>query len=306
MDYKPFSERSPDTQYRNLLQRIITEGEDVDSQQEARARRVIGHTMRFPLANGFPLITERDLSGGERSIFCQTLAEMRAFWLLGARTLDQLHAEGCYFWDPWGTARKCWKRGLEAGDLGPGSYGPALRAFPTEDGPFDQVIHILEQTAQLPHLRTHFISPWVPQFIGRGTDAQGNPKRQRVVVAPCHGWVHLFLNPEMRELKLHHFQRSGDVPVGVACNILGYAALTMMFAQALGYTPVEYVHTISDAHIYHKQLPDVQDMLATKPQPLPTVLMDTTVKDFFAFRPEHFTMQDYHPQLSRRRIWTPI
>lgn len=307
MQYVPYRERPQNVEYRRLLRRIVAEGEDVDSQQEARARMVVGHIMRFRLADGFPLITERDLSGGDRSVFRQTLAEMRAFWLVGARTLAQLEAEGCHFWGPWGTEEKCRKRGLEPGDLGPGSYGPAFRAFPTADGPFDQVRHVLEQATQLPHLRTHFVSPWIPQFIGRGVDAvTGRPKQQRVVVAPCHGWVHLFLNPEKRTLKLHHFQRSGDVPVGVACNIMGYAALTMMFAAAVGYEPVEYVHTISDAHIYLKQMPDVEAMLETEPQPLPTVHLDPTVKDLFAFRPEHFTLSDYHPQLSRRRIWTPV
>ena len=308
MQYIAFDERAPDTQYRDLLTRIILEGEDVDSQQEARARRIIGHTMRFRLDNGFPLITERDMSGGAKSVFNQTLGEMRAFWLMGARTLRQLEAEGCHFWAPWGTEEKCRKRGLESGDLGPGSYGPALRAFPTEDGtPFDQVRHVLEQAAQLPHLRTHFISPWIPQYIGRGTDTKtGKKKQQRVVVAPCHGWVHLFLNPETKTLKLHHFQRSGDVPVGVACNLIGYAALTMMFAAALGYEPVEYIHTISDAHIYLEQMPEVEAMLATEPQRFPTVTLDPNVKDFFQFVPEHFTLEDYHPRLSRRRIWTPV
>lgn len=307
MIHAPFEQRWPDTQYRDLLRRILTEGEEVDTQQEYPARRVIAHTLRFRFANGFPLITERDLSGGSRSVFRQTLAEMRAFWLLGARTLNQLEAEGCHFWGPWATAEKCAKRGLPPGDLGPGSYGPSLRSFPTEFEPFDQVRHVLEQAAELPHLRTHFISPWVPQFIVRGVDLKtGLKKQQKVVVAPCHGWVHLFLNPRRRELTLHHFQRSGDVPVGVACNIMGYAALTMMFAAALDYKPVEYVHTISDAHIYLKQIPDVEAMLATEPQPFPSITLDPTVKDFFAFRPEHFTLSDYHPQLSRRRIWTPV
>jgi thymidylate synthase len=308
MQYRPYEDRVPDGQYHELLRRIVEEGEDVDSQQEARARMVVGHQMRFNLRNGFPLITERDLSGGQHSVFRQTIAEMRAFWLRGARTLAELEAEGCRFWAPWGTAEKCEKRGLEPGDLGPGSYGPAFRAFPTVTGPpFDQVIHVLEQTTQLPHLRTHFISPWIPQYIGRGIDLRtGRSKQQRVVVAPCHGWVHLLLNPERRTLRLHHFQRSGDVPVGVACNILGYAALTMMWAQVLGYEPVEYVHTISDAHVYLKQLPDVEDMLRTAPQRFPTVTLEPDVKDLFEFRPEHFTLSDYHPQLSRRRIWTPV
>ncbi len=305
--YKPFGQRLLNHEYRNLLRLILEKGEDVDSQQDTRARRFIGAQMRFDLTEGFPLITERDLSGGDRSVFRQALAEMRAFWLKGARTLNELKAEGCYFWDPWGTPEKCAKRGLEPGDLGPGSYGPALRFFPTETGDsFDQVQHILEQMQQMPHLRTHFISPWIPQFIVRGTDAQGKPKQQRVVVAPCHGWVHIFLNQKTKELKLHHFQRSGDVPVGVPCNMVAYGALAMMFAQILGYTATELIHTISDAHIYHGQISYVQEMLNTSPMPLPTVTLDPMITNFFEFKPEHFTLQDYFPTLGRRRIWTPV
>jgi thymidylate synthase len=47
-------------------------------------------------------------------------------------------------------------------------------------------------------------------------------------------------------------------------------------------------------------------MLATDPQPLPTVTVDPDVKDIFAFRAEHFTVSDYFPQLPRRRIDTPV
>ena len=47
-------------------------------------------------------------------------------------------------------------------------------------------------------------------------------------------------------------------------------------------------------------------MLDTAPQPLPTVLLDPGVRDIFAFRAHHFTVSDYHPQLRRRRIPTPV
>lgn len=308
--YKPYSERKPDTQYRDLLIRIKKHGENVMPQQEENARMIVGHQWRFPFANGFPIITERDIVGPQpkvgRSIFEMALSELVAF-LHGARTQEQLSSFGCTWWKRWLTEKKCLKRGLAPGDNGPGSYGAVWRNFPTSEGKaFDQITHIIEQVQQLPHLRTHFVSPWAPQYIGRGTKADGTPKVQKVVVAPCHGWFHLFVNPEHGTLKMHHFQRSGDVPVGIAGNIVQYAALTMGFAQMFGYVAEELIYTISDAHIYEKQWKDVDDLLWSNPQRFPTVVLDPSIKNIFDLRPYHFTVTDYCPQLPARQIWTPV
>lgn len=302
--YTPFPMRLADDQYRTLMNVVRNAGEDVDSQQKARARMVFGQQMRFRLSQGFPIITERDLCSadeGRASIFAMALGELFAF-LNGARTLDEMKGFGCSWWAPWVTEAKCQKRGLEPGDLGPGSYGPAWRSFPTaEGGSFDQIAAVIQQIRELPHLRTHFVSPWIPQYTFRGEGLQ-----QRVVVVPCHGWLHVHVNPERGTLSLHHIQRSADIPVGLVSNLIQYAALTMMLAQVTGYTPHELVYTLSNAHIFHGQFADVDAMLATVPQRLPTVTLDESVTDIFAFRPEHFTVEDYHPQLPRRRIWTPV
>lgn len=302
--YKPFSERTLDTQYRDLLQRTLNDGVPVATQQEVPARRILGHQLRFKLLNGFPVITERDLvSKPEKgqSPFVLAIAELCAF-LNGARTVDDMKAFGCGWWGRWATPEKCAKRGLAPGDLGPGSYGPAFRRFPTAEGePFDQLTHLVEQINELPHLRTHFVSPWIPQYIGRGKG-----KTQRVVVAPCHGWVHVLIDRELGTLSLHHFQRSADIPVGLVFNFIQYAALTVMLAQVTGYVADELVYTVSDAHIYEGQVNDVLDLLATPPKRLPTVAIDTSVHDLTAFRPTHFTVTDYEPSLPRRVIWTPV
>jgi len=303
--YKDFSERIPDTQYRDLLEKIGGGyGIKVKTQLDEDARMIFGHQIRFNLSNGFPIITERDLvnsDSGRPSQFSMALGELCAF-LNGARTLGEMKKFGCGWWSRWVTAEKCAKRGLETGDLGPGSYGAAWRKFPTEEGkPFDQIKHLVEQMNELPILRTHFVSPWIPQYIGRGKG-----KKQKVVVAPCHGWFHVFINTETNELSLHHQQRSADVPVGYPFNMIQYAALTLMLAQVTNRIAKEVVFTISDAHIYVKQMKDVLELLTTKPQPLPTVEIDPKIKDIFAFRPEHFKVTDYQPQLPRRVIWTPV
>ncbi|MDQ3008073.1 MAG: thymidylate synthase [bacterium] len=293
---------SPDTQYRELLKDILEHGTRTETQQETDAITLIGpKPLHFKLANGFPLITERNMAPkvSERlpvTIWQQAIAEICAF-INGARTLEELEKYGCYWWAPWGTEAKCHKRGLETGDLGPGSYGAAFHDFPTAEGDtFNQFKNIIEQIKEFPHLRTHFITPWIPQYTIRGAG-----KQQKVVVAPCHGWIHLRVLDG--KLTLHMFQRSADVPVGVPANMVQYAALTIMIAQATGTTPYEYVHSFSDAHIYVDQVPAVEEMLAREPRALPTMtLADPSKTDLFAFGKDDFLLHDYLPHPGIKNI----
>ena len=214
------------SQYQSLLKEILDHGIRVKTQQGTDALTIIGpKPMHFDLSKVFPTITERKLS---KKIWSQAIAEIIAF-INGARTIEELESYGCYWWKAWGTEKKAKKRGLEVGDLGPGSYGAAFHDFPTAEGEnYNQFKYILQQMKERPHLRTHFISPWVPQYTMRVKD-----RTQKVLVCPCHGWIHLrILNGK---LHLHMFQRSADVPIGVPSNMVEYAALTMMIAQALGF-----------------------------------------------------------------------
>jgi thymidylate synthase len=287
MTYKPYLEREPDGQYQAMLRRILEHGEFSDTRQGPRAQTLIGVQMHFGLANGFPLITDRSL----KSFWRKPIGELCAF-INGARTVEQLAEFGCTWWGPWTSEDKTRSRGLEPGDIGPGSYGAAFHDFPTAEGAgFDQFKHLVEQIRELPELRTHFVTPWIPQYIGRGKG-----KQQRVTIAPCHGWVHVrIIN---RRLHLHMFQRSGDVPIGVPSNMVQYAALALMLEQLTGFEAAEYVHTISDAHIYEDQIEHLQPMLEREPRRLPTVTLTDEgrrVKDIHDFRAEHFELADYDP-----------
>lgn len=289
MEMLPYEKRTVDTQYRDLLSFILSTGVRVKSQQGVDALTVIGpKPMHFKLENGFPMITERSIKGFWKG----SIGEICAF-MNGARTLEALESFGCKFWTAWATPEKCAKRGLSPGDLGPGSYGAAFHDFPTAGGaPYNQVQNIVEQMIEFPHLRTHFISPWIPQYIIRGTG-----KQQKVVVAPCHGWIHLRIIGN--KLTLHMFQRSGDTPVGVPSNMVQYAALLMMFAHVTDTEPYEFVHSFSDAHIYVDQIPVVEELLAREPRRFPTVKLVSEKKDIFAFRSEDFELSDYdsHPAI---------
>ncbi|NCN45229.1 MAG: thymidylate synthase [Candidatus Pacebacteria bacterium CG10_big_fil_rev_8_21_14_0_10_36_11] len=283
--YLPVEKRIPDNQYKNLLKQIIKEGVRTESQQGVDALTLIGpNPLHFKLENGFPIITERKIS---EKIWQQAIGEIIGF-VNGARTQQELESYGCNWWKYWVTDAKCQKRGLEPGDMGPGSYGAAFHDFPTAEGPtYNQFQNIIEQIKEKPHLRTHFISPWVPQYTIRGKG-----KQQKVVVCPCHGWIHIrIIN---NKLTLHMYQRSSDTPIGLPANLAQYAALTFMIAEATGYEPYEYVHSFSDAHIYVDQIPAVEELLAREDKVLPTMKMKKK-KDFFAHRVEDFTLSDYEP-----------
>lgn len=288
--------KTKDSQYSDLLRKIMEHGKDVLPIHGEKSRMLTGLQLRYDLSNGFPLIPERDLS----KLMKGALSEHFAF-LHGARTQKELEAWGCKWWNRWVTKEKCAIFGLEEGDLGPGSYGPAWAAFPTAEGkPFNQILEVVKQIKERPYLRTHVITPWIPQYTIQHSD-----RTRKVVVAPCHGYIHILAFPETKEVSVHHFQRSGDMPVGVPFNIIQYAAFTLMIAQILGYKPLEYVHTISDAHIYESQFEHVKELLSREPRTLPTVTLDPNIKDIMDFRPEHFTLTDYDPHPAMT-IPTPV
>jgi thymidylate synthase len=259
----------------------------VPTRQGPAALTLIQQTMRFSLANGFPMITERSM----KPFWRKPIGELCAF-INGATSLAELAEFGCDWWGPWATPEKTARRGLAPGQLGPGSYGGAFRHFPTADGgEFDQFQHLVEQLTELPGDRTHFVSPWIPQY-----QVRGRGKTPRTTIAPCHGWVHVRVLGS--GLHLHMFQRSGDVPVGVPANMVQYAALLLMLEQLTGIRAAAYYHTISDAHIYEDQVASVRSMLEREPRRLPTVRLTgdgRKVTGIREFRPEHFELTDYEP-----------
>jgi thymidylate synthase len=288
--YLPFADRNASTEYHDLLSTIRSRGVRVDTKQGPDALAVAGHAMRFDMQQGAAVITERSI----KSFVGKAIGELCAF-INGARTLDELAAFGCDWWDEWATEEKSRSRGLEPGDLGPGSYGHAFAHFTTDlDGDavgFDQLPHVIRKLRDLPNDRTALLSPWIPQANHRERGV-----KSRNTIAPCHGWVHALVFGD--KLHLVHNQRSGDVPIGVPSNMAQYTALGLMIEQLTGYEFVEYVHWIQYAHIYTDQLDAVDEMLAREARRLPTLRLTNAgrrIGDIHDFRKEHFELTDYEP-----------
>lgn len=312
--YNP--DRKPDMQYGNVLRDIRDLGKESISGMDVPSVMLPMQSMEFDLSNGFPLITERDLTRGTTQEIIdnyqsnperrplkgparQGLAEMLAF-MNGAATEKELEEWGCNFWRPWVTHEKTSKRGLPDGHLGLGSYGVAFAAFPTDTGkPFDQYEALVGQIKDRPELRTHIVTPFIPDKVTRAPGYQ-----QKTVVVPCHGLQHFIVDPTTGVMDLHHFQRSGDFPVGVPYNMTGYAAVLMMVAQVTGYKPGTLRHVISDAH-YYKTSQEAVDIIAERePFAFPMLHINPEIKNLKDFRVADFEIEEYyaHPPLSMGEV----
>jgi thymidylate synthase len=290
ISYKAFEERTPDNQYKQAL-RLTTTGTYTKNPYQERGTYTVVTlpNMVFPLANGFPLITEREIPFWRKPI-----SEIIAF-INGARTLAEMREYGdqktwASWWGRWANKEKCAKFGLAPGDLGPGSYGAAYHDFPLPSGEtFNQWEHLVRQIRERPSLRTHRVTTWIPYY-----SLQHSGLQRRVVVAPCHGDIQVTILDGRMFLRMD--QRSGDMPIGVPSNMIQHAAVLLMLAQVTGYEAHTYIHSVHDAQIYEDQLHHVERLLEREDRPFPTLrITDPSIDDIFAFRPEHFELTDYHP-----------
>ncbi len=171
-----------------------------------------------------------------------------------------------------------------------------MPAVPPIEVGLNQFKQLLEQIREYPTVRTHLVTPWKPYYTARGL-------RRKVVVAPCHGWLHF----RVLENKLHMRmdQRSADMPIGVPSNMIQYAALLLMICQMTGYKPGNFVHAFADAHIYEDQVDNVRELMERYPRPFPILKLDSSVKNLFDFRVEHFTLEEYDPHPGMKIPYRP-
>lgn len=281
--YKPFVDRTPDSQYQDRLRFILENGVWADrTMQGVGALTCFGTLppMVYDLSNGAPIITDRSIKGFWR----KPVAEIIAF-ANGVRTVHGLVEAGCDYWNEY--RGRGAEFGMEPDDLGPGSYGAAFHDFPKPDGStFNQYAQIIWQLREMPHLRTHLISPWIPYYTASGPD-------RKVIVAPCHGWqLYRVLDGK---LHLVMWQRSADFPIGVPSNLAQYACMLLMMARVTGLSPGTYVHQFGDAHIYADQIDKMRELVEREPLRLPTLQLDAETYEFSDITADDFSLEDYHP-----------
>ncbi|MGH6818056.1 MAG: thymidylate synthase [Methylovirgula sp.] len=256
--------------YLDLLETILTRGEQKADRTGTGTLSIFGHQMRFSLADGFPLVTTKKLH--VKSILYELL-----WFLKGDTNVAYLNEHGVGIWDEWADAN---------GELGP-IYGKQWRAWPAHDGKtIDQISDVIAAIRRDPFSRRLIVTAW---------NLADLPAMR---LAPCHCLFQFHVAEDkdgVRRLSCQLYQRSGDAFLGVPFNIASYALLTEMVAHATGLMPGDFVHTLGDAHLYRNHLEQARLQLSRKPRPLPRLKLNPAVRSIFDFRYEDIAIEGYDP-----------
>lgn len=261
-------------QYLDLLKYVLENGERKGDPQGVGNIAVCGYQMRFNMEDGYPLITTKKTH--LKSIIYELL-----WFLRGDTNVKYLQDHEVSIWNEWATPEACAKYNLPPGELGP-IYGEKWRRWKKrEGGTIDQIADVVEEIKRNPDSRRLVVTSWDPEDV------------DKVFVAPCHCFFKFFVAQD--KLSLHLFQRSCDIFLGVPFNIASYSLLLMMMAQVTGLKANDFIHTLSDAHIYLNHIEQVKLQLTRQPKPLPKMILNPKIKNISDFKYEDFELVDYNP-----------
>ncbi len=251
-------------QYHRLIRLILDEGVRQADRTGVGTLSVFGHQDRYDLSKGFPLVTTKKVH--LKSVVAELL-----WFIAGETNAGQLRERGATIWDEWADAD---------GELGP-IYGRQWRAWPTAEGPVDQLARVVESIKSDPASRRHIVSAWNVGDL------------DKMALPPCH--LLFQFHVAAGKLSCQVYQRSADVFLGVPFNIASYAIMTHMMAHATGLQPGTLVHTLGDAHLYLNHLEQARLQLTREPRPLPTLVLEGAPRDLFAIEAEHIVVKGYDP-----------
>jgi thymidylate synthase len=256
-------------QYLDYLQFILTQGTHKVDRTGVGTTSVFGYQMRFPLKDGFPLVTTKKLH--TKSIFYELL-----WFLRGDTNTQYLNQHGVSIWNEWAD---------EKGNLGP-VYGKQWRSWQTKEGSvIDQMQAVVDRIKTDPDSRRLIVSAW---NVG---------ELDQMALPPCHLLFQFYVANQTLSCQL--YQRSADSFLGVPFNIASYALLTHMMAEQCDLLPGEFIWTGGDCHIYSNHIEQVKLQLTRDPHPLPRLCFKRRPASLFEYCYEDIEVFDYqaHPHI---------
>ena len=227
----------------------------------AHTIKKFGLVNRYDLSKEFPIITLR------RTFFKTAVKELLWIWQKKSNNITDLDA---HIWDSWAD---------ENGSIGK-AYGYQLGVkhhYP--EGDFDQVDRVLYDLKNNPASR---------RII---TNIYNHHDLSEMGLYPCA--YSMTFNVSGNRLNAILNQRSQDMLAANGLNVCQYAVLVHMMAQVSGLEAGELVHVIADAHIYDRHIPIIKKIIENKPFPAPELVIDKSVKDFYDFTSESFSLENY-------------
>ncbi len=216
---------------------------------------------RYDLSKEFPITTLR------RTAFKSAIDELLWIWQKKSNNVHELNS---HIWDSWAD---------ESGSIGK-AYGYQLgikHIYP--EGEFDQVDRVLYDLKHNPQSRRIL------------TNIYNFADLHEMHLYPCA--YSMTFNVTGNKLNAILNQRSQDTLTANNWNVVQYAVLVHMFAQVSGLEVGELVHVISDAHIYDRHIPIVEEILKNPQYPAPTFKMNKDIKNFYDFTVDDFELENY-------------
>ncbi len=251
--------------YLDLLKHVIENGQEKTDRTGTGTISIFGYQMRFNLEDGFPLMTTKKLH--LKSIIYELL-----WFIKGETNIKFLTDNGVTIWNEWADPN---------GELGH-IYGFQWRSWPSYNGGFiDQIERVVHSIKNNPDSRRHIVSAWNVADL------------DNMALPPCHVLFQFYVS--QGKLSLQLYQRSADIFLGVPFNIASYALLLLMMAQVTGLKPLEFIHTLGDAHIYKNHIEQVKLQLTREPRKLPAMKINPEIKSIFDFSYQDFQLENYDP-----------
>ena len=229
---------------------------------------------RYDLSKEFPIITLR------RTAFKSAIDELLWIW---QKKSNNVHDLNSHIWDSWAD---------ETGSIGK-AYGYQLgikHIYP--EGEFDQVDRVLYDLKYNPQSRRILTNIYNFQDLH---EMHLYPCAYSMTFNVTDGRLNAILN-----------QRSQDTLTANNWNVVQYSVLVHMLAQVSGLQVGEFVHVISDAHIYDRHIPIVEEILKKEPFPAPTFKMNPDIKNFYDFTVDDFELENYQYHKLDKKIEVAI
>ena len=251
--------------YLDLMRHVLEHGTRKSDRTGTGTLSVFGWQMRFPLVEGFPLVTTKKLH-------LKSIVHELLWFLSGSTNVAYLREHGVSIWDEWADTQ---------GELGP-VYGHQWRSWPTPDGGHvDQIADLMKRLRSDPDSRRLIVSAWNVAEL------------PRMALAPCHALFQFHVADGRLSCQL--YQRSADIFLGVPFNIASYALLTHMLAQQCDLQVGDFIWTGGDCHIYSNHFEQVQEQLSRVPRPYPQLHIKRRPASTFEYEYEDFEVLGYDP-----------
>jgi thymidylate synthase len=152
-------------QYQQLLRLVLEQGKFKPDRTGTGTYAVFGAQARYPLADGFPMVTTKKLH--LKSIIHELL-----WFLKGETNIKYLTDNGVSIWNEWADAE---------GNLGR-VYGAQWTDWRTSDGrSINQIDKVIEQIRTQPDSRRHIVTAWNPGEV------------DDMALPPCHAMFQFFV-----------------------------------------------------------------------------------------------------------------